>query len=159
MNAVLNLIDALVPICVCVVLPVLIVWIVMRFQNAKMNKTYELLVKMLENGPEVDPELLSKKATTEKSIKMKLLQKLQVAGVFSLLGITLIILSVTGVMGDNAGAGFPVFLLCGIIFAAIGLGNLVVWYFGQKDLKGEMEAELEKQRLENKAKAAELNGK
>ncbi|MGM9748098.1 MAG: DUF6249 domain-containing protein [Candidatus Cryptobacteroides sp.] len=157
-NVLIRLLDILIPIGLCVVLPILVVWIAMRFQSHKVDKTYELLVKMLENGQEVDPELLAKKSSnpSEKSIKMKLLQKLQVAGVFSLLGITLIILSVTGVMRDNAGVGFPVFLLCGIIFASIGLGNLLSWYVGSRTLKKEMEAELEKARLENIEKANEL---
>ncbi|MGM9735225.1 MAG: DUF6249 domain-containing protein [Candidatus Cryptobacteroides sp.] len=151
------LVELLIPLGVCVVLPVMIVWLVTRVKSKSIDKKTDVLMRALENGQEVDTSLLiEKKGGVPKNIKMELLQKLQVAVVFSVLGIALIVLSVTGVMGDNAGVGFPVFLLCGVIFAAIGIGNAVSYAIGNRSLKEEMTAELERMRLENKEKEQSL---
>lgn len=59
------LVQLLVPICVCVVLPVIIVWIIFRSVTNKDNKNAEIIIKAIESNSAIDAdklvEALSKK--------------------------------------------------------------------------------------------------
>lgn len=144
--------EMLVPIGICVVLPIMIVWLVTRTKSRSIDKKTEVLLKALENGQQIDPELLitPKQSKNLKTIKMVLLEKLQVAAVFTLMGVAMIVLSSVGILGDTANVGFPVFMLCGVIFSAIGVGHIVVYVLGKQNLKAEMDAELREKESGNK---------
>ena len=71
--------DILIPIAVCVVLPVMIVWLVTRSKNQIVNRKMDVLIKAIENGQDIDPELLSDAAghdAKKRSVKMRLLRQL-----------------------------------------------------------------------------------
>lgn len=53
-----DIVQALVPIAVAVVLPVLIVWIVFRAASNKDNKNAEIIIKAIENNSTVDTDKL-----------------------------------------------------------------------------------------------------
>lgn len=144
--------EMLVPIGICVVLPIMIVWLVTRTKSRSIDKKTEVLLKALENGQQIDPELLitPKQSKNLKTIKMVLLEKLQVAAVFTIMGVAMIVLSAVGILGDTANVGFPVFMLCGVIFSAIGVGHIFVYMLGKQNLKAEMDAELREKESGNK---------
>ncbi len=66
------LVQLLVPICVCVVLPVIIVWIIFRSVTNKDNKNAEIIIKAIESNSAIDAdklvEALSKKQKTPRQI-------------------------------------------------------------------------------------------
>ena len=49
--------DILLPIGVCVVLPVTIVWLIMRTRQNETNRKAEIMLKAIEAGVAVDPNL------------------------------------------------------------------------------------------------------
>ena len=130
----------LLPVCIVVVLPVAIVLIISFNTKAKYEKKFSFLEKCVENGVEINPDLIvdqGKKALSSKAtLKTMLLNRLAGGVSFLLIGIGLFISSVTFYTKD--------LFLPGIALIAVGIG-LLVWYFiGKKmlaeDIKDEKEA-------------------
>ena len=134
----------LVPIFICVVMPVMVVWLVFRAQQNETNKKAEIMLKAIEAGVPVDMEQFRNKKTP-KSIKQDLLEKLNGACITSLMGI--VFLSFGIIRHYNPGFGgissfFGKFLLpAGGILLAVGIGLFVSYFVGKKMLAKEIEAE------------------
>lgn len=131
----------LLPVCVVVVLPVAIVFIISFNNKAKYEKKFSFLEKCVENGVEINPDLIvdqGKKALSSKAtLKTMLLNRLAGGVSILLIGIGLFIWSVLFHFKD-----IP--FLSAIALIAIGIG-LLIWYFiGKKmlaeDIKDEKEA-------------------
>ncbi|MBP9992489.1 MAG: hypothetical protein KBS73_03525, partial [Bacteroidales bacterium] len=72
-----NLEDILVPLGICAVMPVLIVWLVMRSYTRRNENQKEVITVALEKNPNIDIEQLVKNfQPKEKLIKEKLLTRL-----------------------------------------------------------------------------------
>lgn len=135
-----------IPIGIGVVLPIMIVWLNVKGKNHQIDKKTEIILKAIENGQEVDPELFSE-PNDEKfgATKKMLVNRLQTGVIFSLLGLVFILCSFFDLtMIPN---NFQV-LLGGIILA-LGAGFLVAFFVGRKMLAAEMREE------ENRMKNAE----
>ena len=117
----------LVPICICVVLPVLIVFLIGRVRQNETNRKTEIVLKAIENGQSIDPELF-KSAPQKTSIKKDLLEYL--------------------FMGNTYGFNYFLPYAAGAMLA-VGIGLFISYYAGKKMLAKEIEAE-EKGLLENK---------
>ena len=76
----------LVPIFICVILPIAIVWLVVRARKHEMDKKTEIMLKAIENGAQIDPQLFKTKQST-RSIKQELMDKFTGACVTSFMGI------------------------------------------------------------------------
>ena len=50
--------DIILPLFMCVVMPVTIVWLVMRTKQNETNKMAEIMLKAIETGTPEDPNLL-----------------------------------------------------------------------------------------------------
>lgn len=127
--------------CICCVMPILIVWLSARAKTRRTEKKMEVLMKAIENGTEIDPDMLVD-INGGKSLKMKLVDKLGTGVMMSLMGITFILLAAFDVMSFPAWGYYA-----GIPVLAVGVGTLVSYLFGIRFLKPEIEAE-EKKRLE-----------
>ena len=66
----MELTEFLTSIGVCVVLPVLIVWLVLRYKKHNLDRRTEVLIKAMEAGIPIDENLL-KSPTTPKKAKEK----------------------------------------------------------------------------------------
>ena len=64
--------DLLVPLGICVVLPVMIVWLVMRTRQNETNKKTEIMLKAIESGATIDADFFKEKQGA-KTIKERLL--------------------------------------------------------------------------------------
>ncbi len=74
---------------ICVVLPVLIVWLIMRKQTNDTNKRTEIILAALEKNPNLQIEEFIKQLNPpKKSLKKELLEKLLCACVFIAIGIS-----------------------------------------------------------------------
>lgn len=145
-----SLVTVLVPICVCVILPVTIVWIVMKAKKNEVNRKSEILLKAIESGVAIDTNLF-KTEQRHISTKERLLKRLTGACVTTFIGIAFIISSCItwSRYGDNIHADntqFP--LLIGCILLAVGIALFIVFFTGKKMLAKEIEAE--EQGLEQK---------
>ena len=139
--------DILMPLGVCVVLPVMIVWLVMRTRQNEINKKTEIMLKAIESGATVDTEFFKSQQRGQKTIKERLLSRLTWGSIFSLIGVVLLVLTIVFANsyapdGWNFGnSPAPAFAIIGGISLAIGLALFAVFFVGKKMMAKEMEAE------------------
>ena len=139
------LMNTLVPIAICVVLPVLIVFIIGRVRQNETNRKAEIMLKAIENGQSIDPEIF-KSSKSKGSIKKDLLEKLNGACITFLMGLAFLLLYLFKVTTF----GFNDFLpYAAGAMLAVGVGLFISYFTGKKMLAKEIEAE-EKELLENK---------
>ena len=129
--------DVLVPSGVCVVLPVMIVWLVARAKQNETNRKAEVMLKAIESGATVDPNLLGKEQTKVKTIKQELLEKLTGACVTTFMGIAFLSLSYL----DKSLYFLRFSPIAGAVLLAVGLGLFISFFVGRKMLSKEIEAE------------------
>ena len=135
-----ELVDALIPICICVVLPVLVVWLISRAKQNETNRRAEIMLKAIESGATVDPEFF-RNPKEEKTIKEKLLGRLTGACITSIMGaIFMGLVPVFTHSQFNIGIE-PALLFIGGILLAVGIALFIVYFVGKKMLAGEIEAE------------------
>ena len=131
------LLEFLLPIFVVVILPVSIVLIVSLIYKDRYNKKIAFFEKCVENGVEINPELLGTEQKTSSSLKKDLLNKLMSGVMLSLIGVGMLIwLSFNKLIND-------VFVLCSIALIGVGIGMLVWYFVGKKMLAEDIEAEQE----------------
>lgn len=148
-----NLIDNLIPIGVCVVLPIFIVWLNLRAKMNETNRKAEVMLKAIEAGKEVDADYFKPEGKA-KTVKGQLLGKLTGACITFLIGalvMTIVLcMSAQEKIDSEATLGFAVF---GGIMIAIGVALFISFFVGKKMLAKEMEAEemrlSENQQLQN----------
>lgn len=139
--------DILMPLGVCVVLPVMIVWLVMRTRQNETNKKTEILLKAIESGATVDTEFFKSQQREQKTIKERLLSRLTWGSISSLIGVVLLVLAIVFANsyapdGWNFGSSpAPTFAIIGGISLAIGIALFAVFFVGKKIMAREMEAE------------------
>lgn len=138
--------DILVPIAICVALPVLIVWLIGRVRQNEVNRKTEVMLKAIESGAEINPDLLQR-AKKPKSLKERLLGRLTAAIICTLIGVSILL---TGLLTpmiegfENAQARIVLGFLVdipGLIFISVGIGLFVYYFAGKKMLAKELEAE------------------
>ena len=130
----------LVPIFICVVLPVTIVWLITRARQNETNRKTEVMLKAIEAGATIDANFF-KNPKESITIKERLLKRLTGGCIFSLMGV---VFTIIGLVNRNMALdndAFTIPVLFGGIFFAIGVAHLVVFYVGRKMLAKEMEAE------------------
>ena len=135
--------DILVPIAVVCVLPIMIVWLIVR---AKMNETNQLthiVLAAIEKNPDMDlEELMTKISPKKKLLKEKLLSKLLWGSIITFLGSALIVFCIVqGIIGGMPTAALQQFSLFGAVLLGIGIAFLINYHVGRKMLAKEMEAE------------------
>ena len=141
-----DLVEALIPISIVVVLPVLVVWLVMRTRQHEVDKKTEILMKTIENGAELNPDFFNM-TKQPKSVKDKLMGCLTTAMVTGVIGLITLLVQVVYYSTANlweGTAGFTLVFMCisGIILA-IGIAFLIVYFVGKKTWAREL-AELER---------------
>ena len=130
----------LVPIFVCVVLPVTIVWLITRARQNETNRKTEVMLKAIEAGATIDADFF-KNPKESITIKERLLKRLTGGCIFSLMGVVFTIIGLVNRSMALDIDAFTIPVLFGGIFFAIGVAHLIVFYVGRKMLAKEMEAE------------------
>ena len=128
---------ALVFLGVFVALPVLIVWLVNRIRQNETNRKTELLLKAMESGTPIDPNLLASPLGS-KTIKERLLRRLTAGSIFTLMGVVFITISIVNCVNLHPATIPAIF---GGIWLAIGASFFIVFFVGKKMLAKEIEAE------------------
>ena len=139
------LMNILVPVAICVILPIMIVWLVGRVRQNETNRKAEIMLKAIENGQSIDPEIFTSKKRVA-PIKKDLLEKLNGACITTLMGLAF--LGIYLVQGDNGFFESYLPYAAGAMLA-VGIGLFISYFAGKKMLAKEIEAE-EKGFLENK---------
>lgn len=139
-----ELVGTLVPLGICVVLPVLIVWLVTRTRQNETNKKTEIMLKAIESGATIDANFFKDAHKKQKSTKERLLNRLIWGCATSILGAGLAILGIVQWVnwnGTTSNDSFVVPLIFAGILLAIGIALFIGFFVGRKMLTKEMEAE------------------
>ena len=141
-----NLGSFLVPIAVCCVLPIMIVWLIVRRNMNETNQRTQIVLAAIEKNPEMDIEELMKKISPKpKLLKEKLLTKLLWGCLATLLGIGLIGFGIYLGANHLGGTDDPMTAVCfGLAALGVGIAFLVNYGVGKKMLAKEIEAEEER---------------
>lgn len=144
-------VQVLVPIAICVVLPVLIVFIVGRVRQNEINRRAEIMLKAIENGQTINPELFKTSESKKKTIKEDLLEKLSGACITFLMGTSFLCIGLLYSFHPTWRAFLSpsLMLVAGGVLLAVGVSLFITYFTGKKMLAKEIEAE-EKALLENK---------
>lgn len=134
-----NFFDILVPLGICVVLPVMIVWLITRKQQNETNRKTEIMLKAIETGQKIDSEFFSIQKKASKSIKERLWDRLVIAWMTTIFAIIHTIFGTSIHIGDLKLDRS----LFDCIFLAIGISFFISYSVGKKIFKKEMEAEAE----------------
>ena len=135
--------DILVPLGICVVLPLTIVWLSIRKRMNDTNKRTQIVLAVIEKNPDVDiQEYLKKLNPPKKSLKEKLMNKLLVACVLIALGICGVgFAAISGYIGG----GYPIEIVfiagIGAVLLLLGIAFLIVFFVSKKTMAKELEAE------------------
>ena len=129
----------LIPICICVVLPVMVVWLVTRARIKKNEQKMAVLMKAIENGVDIDPELLISETESSRNTKMRLIKKLTTGIVCSMIGVVLLVCP--SIDAFEGVAGLEMLYIIGGVMVAMGVAYMVAFFVGRKYLAPEIEAE------------------
>ena len=137
------LVQLLIPIFVCCVLPIMVVWLTLRNKKNETDKRTQIVLAAIEKNPEMDiQELLKKMAPKEKLLKEKLLEKLQTGCLATIVGVALLGVSFyIDCMGGMKTSKLHMMYIGGGICMAVGIAYLVSYFLGKKMLAKEIEAE------------------
>lgn len=129
--------NVLVPIFVCVVLPVAIIAIVYGTIMNNDNKRAAVLIKAIESNSGLDADKLSEALQKPKKSARELLNLRLLRGcIFSFIGLALFIVAVILLCTGNMFSADQVFipLILGVISLAIGLSYLIVYRVTRKHI-------------------------
>ena len=138
-----DLVQVLVPIAIGCVLPIMIVWFVIRKMMNETNQRTQIVMAAIEKNPDMDIEELMKKISPKKKLlKEKLLSKLLWGSIITFLGVALIgFCIVQAFVGGMPTSALQQFSLIGAVLSGIGIAILVNYNIGRRMLAKEMEAE------------------
>lgn len=140
--------DILKPIGICVVLPIIIVWLNMRRKTNETNRRTEVLLAAIEKNPDMDMEDFIRKMNPKtKTTKERLMSRLLWGLVFIAIGTSLLLSALYQDYQGGAGLDFfPIYSGCGCVLL-IGISFVAVFFISKRMLAKEIEAE-EKKALE-----------
>ena len=139
-----GVVGLLVSFGICVVMPVMIVWLVSRTRQNETNKKTEIMLKAIESGATIDADFFKDTQKKQKSTKERLLNRLVWGCATSILGVGLAALGIVQWVnwnGTSSNESFVLPLVFAGIFLAIGIALFIGFYVGRKMLAKEMEAE------------------
>lgn len=134
-----HLVEILVPIACGCVLPIMIIWFIIREKMNETNQRSQIVLAAIEKNPEMDIEELMKKISPKpRLLKEKLLTKLLWGSLATMLGIGMIVSHLYTKIFYNSTSplGF-----IGIVLLPIGIAFLISYFIGKKMLAKEIEAE------------------
>ncbi len=133
-----DLTELLVPIGVCVALPISIVYLILKRKIISENNKKEIILAALEKNADVNiEELVKKTSAPDKLLKEKLLKKLQWGLMTIVLSIGLFMYAIFVGDADE----LKLYVIGSVALLAIGVSLLFTYLMGKKMLAKEMEAE------------------
>lgn len=132
--------DIIVPIGICVVLPVMLVWLVTRVRRNEIDKKTEVMLKAIESGATIDSDLFKEAPKKRKSTKERLLNRLICGCAASIIGAALTAIGIIPWMTLEDDTFAPLMIFGGISLA-VGIALFIGFFVGRKMLAKEMEAE------------------
>ena len=130
----------LVPIFICVVLPVAIVLIVFLYNMNSDNKRAQVLIKAIEANKDIETDKLAEafskpRRSPREILNLRLLRR----SIFTLCGLGFVIFGLVGLANDFTIRMEPVMIpmICGASCLAVGISYLIVYFVTRKQLADE----------------------
>lgn len=124
-----------IPIGICVIVPIAVVWIVFKTFMNKDNRRTEVLIEAIKSNNDIDTDKLAetmagRSRTPEEILNLRLLRGciFSLAGL-AVLGATLIFYFINEYIENEC---IGLFLIAGLISVAIGISYLIVYYVTRK---------------------------
>lgn len=139
--------DILIPLGVCVVLPVLVVWLVMRKKTNETNRRTEVMLAAIEKGSDVNAEKLlglfdktgKPTKTMRTALKERLMGKLLASfilmGIGIAFGIYALLMSIQGGSNTNDLAAYS---FVSAVLLLVGAAFLISYFISRKFLAEEL---------------------
>ena len=129
----------LIPIGVCVVLPIVVVLLNTLKARNETNKKTEIMLKAIESGATIDTDLFKTQMTPAKTIKEKLLARLTAACIVSAIGLSVCITTlILSFMGGVSSTVIYTLTPIGGIILAVGIALFIVYFVGKRMLTREI---------------------
>ena len=145
-----NLFHALIPIGICVILPIIVVTLALRTRRHELDKKTEVLLKAIENGAQLDPAFFQEAGKMgtrkERTVKDKLMGWLTAACITSAIGLLVgivltIVFTSQNLWNDEPGVAICCIAPC-VILLAVGIAFFIVYAIGKRTWAKEL-AELD----------------
>ena len=148
----MRIIEDLVPIAICVVLPIAIVWMTTRARIKRDNLRKEIILAAMEKNSDINIEEMTKKLNRpRKLLKEKLITRLLCGSMFVGFGIlTYIALAVYMCIFGQDTNMFIGLSFVAVPSLAVGIAFLINFFVGKNMLAKEMEAERDAKTSEKK---------
>ena len=131
----------IIPIAVCVILPIMIVWLVQRTVTNRVNKNAEIILKAIENNSTIDADALVNALGRRAKSAREILNKRLLRGcMFSLIGVALVISDVVMYCTSSDPEDndlLAIFMILSGVLLAIGIAYLIVYYVTRRDVDTE----------------------
>lgn len=125
------IVQTLVPIFVCVVLPVMIVWLICRANMNSDNKRAQVLIEAIKANKDIDTNALANAFKKKKKSKQEiLLRRLLIGSCLTLIGIFVLAFNLFAFIENYSNE--PEFVVLSLICLSIGLSYLIVYFMGRK---------------------------
>lgn len=128
---------------VCVVLPLLIIWLVNKRKSHEIDKKTEILKALLEKNPDFDPvEVMNKLNMSQRvpkmTLKQSLLDKLLGGCICLLVGVVIFFTHLYGMiyLGSK-----ELGIVGGGVLAAVGIAYIIHYFVSKNVLRNELETE------------------
>lgn len=137
--------EIIIPLSMCVVMPVMIVWIIFRKKTNETNRRTEVLLAVIEKNPDLDMEdLIRKMNPKSKTTKERLMSQLLWGLAFIAIGTSLLLSALyQDYQGGAALDYFPIYSGSGCLLL-IGISFVAVFFISKRMLAKEIEAEEKK---------------
>ena len=138
-----HLAEILVPLACGCVLPIVIIWLIVRRRMNETNARTQIAMAALEKNPDLDVEELLKKISRNGNLlKEKLLKKLLWGCLTTLLGVVLIGFGIYLGTYHLGGTDDPMTaVVFGLVSLGVGIAFLINYFVGKRMLSKEIEAE------------------
>lgn len=134
-----RLLDGLLPICICVVLPIMLVWLITRARQHEMDKKSEIAIKAIENGAQIDPNLFARTVKPAKrTMKEKFFRRLKAGIILLAVGLMFFFM---GLLMSDVNAAKTAFWITASVFFSLGLAFTAIYIAGSKQFEAEISEE------------------
>ena len=140
-----ELCQVMIPIGICVILPISIVMLYLRARKHETNKRTEILLAAIEKNAEIDvDDFLAKLAPPKKSVKEMLITKLLWGSIVTAVGAGWLGITIyMDYFGGMSTSSLREFYLMSSILLLIGVAILIVFFVSKRMLAKELQAETE----------------
>ncbi|MBQ6964208.1 MAG: hypothetical protein IJP82_00765 [Bacteroidaceae bacterium] len=133
----------IVPVACGCVLPIMIVWFIIRKKMNETNQRTQIILAAIEKNPNMDiEELMRKSLPKQRLLKEKQITKMMWSSLTALLGLVFLgIATWLGYVGGSDPDDIPFSVFIGSILLAVSISLAISYHMGKKMLAKEMEAE------------------